>query len=100
MSDYQNDYIVKRLGRGPYKPEQLLDYIKEQNCLGLCHQPLQEISFYPHSSGVVVEGFPDKVWVYATCWTSGCLYQNALWKLCAIDLASKIEQEIHGVNGE
>jgi len=45
----------------------------------------------------MLDELPYPQWVYAECWSCG--YQNALWKLCALDLASKIEQEIHGVNG-
>jgi len=96
MSDFQNDYIVKRLGKGPYKAEQLLEYIQNQECL-TCHNPLKSIAFYPHSAGIDIENFAQKHWFYSECWSCG--YQNALWKLCALDLASKIEQEIHGVNG-
>ncbi|PNX45425.1 MAG: hypothetical protein BV457_09570 [Thermoplasmata archaeon M9B1D] len=98
MSDYQNDYIVivKRLGKGPYILEKLTDYIQNQECI-TCHKLLQSVSFYNHIAGIMLDELPYPQWVYAECWSCG--YQNALWKLCAIDLASKIEQEIHGVNG-
>lgn len=96
MSDYQNDYIVKRLGRGPYILAELTGYIQNQECL-TCHEPLHDIQAYPHSAGIEIQNLLHTHWVYSECWSCG--YPNALWKLCAVDLDTKIQMEIHGVNG-
>jgi len=54
MSDYQNDYIVKRLGKGPYILEKLTDYIQNQECI-TCHKLLQSVSFYNHIAGIMLD---------------------------------------------
>lgn len=66
-----------------FKPSDLISWANKAavicNCIHGSIIPGSSLKFYPHDSGIYIEGSQGRQWVYFSC--PGCGYDWALWKL-------------------